>query len=173
MSSMARMPMDAVVVALLAWAAAAGAWAWHGHVLQHDRGALPAEPWEQVREKHPMPAPFEIDADGSSALLEAVVKANPFSPERRRVRVVTADDAQPPPKPPEPKRQFAFKGRVTMGTAVRAIIEDVNAKKTHFLQVGQEVAGFKVLDIQETRVILSDSKSHEELSLSLSQAKPH
>jgi hypothetical protein len=50
-----------------------------------------------------------------------------------------------------------------MGTKQRAVLQDVTSQKTYFLQLGQEVAGFKVLDIAENRVLLSDPHTQEEV----------
>ena len=57
-----------------------------------------------------------------------------------------------------------------MGAVRRAIVEDAANKKTYFLQVGQEVAGFKVLDIDESQVILSDLNTQKQMVVSRSLA---
>ncbi len=169
---MTRVPWDAVAVALVAWLGVGGAWMWRDTVLERDRAAKSTEPWQQVRTRYPMPEAFHLEPEPSTALLQAVVQANPFSSERRAAKLSLSDDQSAPPPPVvPPKPQFIFKGRVIMGAVQRAIVEDNTIKKTYFLQVGQEVAGFKVLDIQETRVILSDLKTNEELTLSLTVTK--
>ena len=63
--------------------------------------------------------------------------------------------------------QFIYKGRINLGKKQRAVIEETTAKKTYFLEVGQAVAGFKVLDIQEKQVILSDPQTSKEVAVSL------
>ena len=169
---MTRTPWDAVAVALLAWAGVGGAWLWRDGVLENDHAGKSTEPWQQVRTRYPMPEAFHLEPEPSTALLQAVVQANPFSAERRAAKLTLSDDkSAPPPPAAPPKPQFIFKGRVVMGALQRAIVEDTTTKKTYFLQVGQEVAGFKVLDIQESRVILSDLKTNEELTLSLTVTK--
>ena len=106
----------------------------------------------------------------STETVEALVRANPFSPQRR---------LKPPPSGGEtgggsgepvaaPKPKFFFKGRIDLGKRQRAIVEDTTSHKTYFLEVGQEVAGFKVLDIAENRVVLSDLQTKQEVVVSLS-----
>jgi hypothetical protein len=64
--------------------------------------------------------------------------------------------------------KFVYKGRINVGSRQRAILEDAAARKTYFLEVGQAVAGFKVLDIAENRVVLSDPQTNQEVVVSLS-----
>ena len=54
-----------------------------------------------------------------------------------------------------------------MGNQQRAIVEEGASHKTYFLQVGQTVAGFKVLDIGQKQVVLSNLATQEELVVSL------
>ena len=134
----------------------AGVWQWRQGLARQMATPPPAESWQHVRERHPMPAPFKLSVEISEALLRSVVRANPFSPVRRQTAQDTSGDSSAPAlpaAPPPPK--FVFKGRILMGAKQRAVLEDVTTKKTHFLQVGQAVAGFKVLDITETEVVLS------------------
>ena len=168
----ARAPWDATLIAVLSLAAAGGAWWWHDRALQHDAVRVSEESSQQVKEKFPMPEGIQAEASASQTILGAVVQANPFAPDRRPSKLPDAEDDEPAPPPPPPKATFIYKGRVSMGSGQRAVLEDATTKKTHFLQVGQEVAGVKVLDIEETRVILSDLKSNEEIIVQLSQTKP-
>jgi hypothetical protein len=97
------------------------------------------------------------------------VKANPFSPQRRTAPPQTTSGAAGTSgaAAAKPATQLVYKGRVSLGATQRAIVEDVTTKKTYFLQVGQEVAGYKVLDMAENEVVLSDVKTHETLQLRL------
>ena len=153
---------------------AAGAWQWQRSVFRVARTQehLTMEAWEQVKTQYPLPAEPSPAPVISAELFDAVVGANPFSPQRR----APAGAAGGPGggglgggggtvEPPAPK--FVYKGRINVGSSRRAIVEDTTAHKTYFLEVGQEVAGFKVLDIAEKQVVLSDSQSQQELVLSL------
>lgn len=148
---------------------AAGAWQWQLSVARSARAELKTEPWEQVKTQHLMP-PEPVQTPALSAeVVEAVVATNPFSAQRRAAAAATDGTGQPvagvPVEPPAP--QLLFKGRMNVGSRQRAIIEDTTAKKTYFLELGQAVAGFKVLDIGETQVVLSDPKSHENVIVPL------
>jgi|GEM_PF-3165679 len=167
---MRRVPWDAIASALLLIALGVGLWMWQGHVAHLAKKLMPQESWSHVKERFPMPEPLIPAAELSADVLEGVVRANPFSPDRRRVEQPEVAEAPVAPPPPPPA-QFVYKGRVVMGDKQRAILEETTAKKTYFLQVGQEVAGFKVLDISETRVLLSDSQKHEDIEVALTD--PH
>lgn len=163
---MRDLPWEMLLAAGALAAALAGVWQWRQGLDRQMATPAAAESWQHVRERHPMPAPFKLSGEVSEALLRSVVRANPFSPARRQ----TAQDAGGgssapalPAAPPPP--QFVFKGRILMGTKQRAVLEDVTTKKTHFLQVGQGVAGFKVLDITETEVVLSLPNTEEPLRI--------
>jgi hypothetical protein len=162
---MNRSSWDAIGTAACLVALGAGLVWWRGRLLE-DRAKPPKESWAHVRERFPIPEPVPTASELSPTLLEALVRANPFSPERRKVEPVAATAAA---AAPTPAARFVFKGRVVLGAKQRAIVEEQTSKKTYFLQVGQEVAGFKVLDIVENRVLLSDTQSNEEVTLSLTQ----
>jgi hypothetical protein len=158
---------DAVTLALVAVLATAGVVWWRAAVLREDPPAK-AESWAHVEERYPMPEPLPGAAEVSPTLLEAMLRANPFSPDRRSAFTPdepAVEEAAPVALPPK----FVYKGRVVMGSKQRAVVEEQTSKKTHFLQVGQEVAGFKVLDIAENRVLLSDQSTQEELNIFLTQ----
>lgn len=165
-----RLPWDAWALAAILAVAAGGLWAWD-HALMRRAAAGAAEASaSDVRERFPMPAPFHPPEEEASVLLRAAASARPFSSQR----------GQPPPPPaslpggltayiPAPTTPvFIYKGVVVMGAIHRAILEEAASKKTYFLQVGQEVAGFKVLDIDESRVILSHPNTQEEIAVSRS-----
>ena len=172
-SSTPQVPWDAAIVAMCLVAAAIGAAHWQQRI--HRTRALPSaiEPWKHVREQFPMPQAFDDRIKTSTPELQSVVKANPFSSKRREAPVLLPGKVEGAPaaaaKPVPP--QFVYKGRITMGAKNRAILEELKSKKTYFLQIGQEVAGFKILDISETQVVLSNPNSQEPLTLSLTPKK--
>lgn len=154
---------------------AVGVGGWRLTVFRAARPEVAGEPWAHVREQYPMPQEVEEPLTLSPETSEAVVAANPFSPKRRVVPVPadggTANGGSGTAEPPKP--QFAFKGLIKLGAKSRAILEDLQAHKTYFLEVGQDVAGFKVLDIAENQVLLSDPQTHEEVVVSVtSKAGP-
>ena len=172
---MRETPWDAVVLAALLAVVAVAAWRWQETVRHRHPVSALTESWEQAQEQFPMPPPLSSGADSSGtsrpreSLLD-VVKTNPFSPQRRTV--------PPSPRPvggaggagassAAQAAKLVYKGRVALGATRRAIVEDMAAKKTYFLQVGQEVAGYKVLDISETEVILSSVQTKDQLVLRL------
>ena len=122
----------------------------------------------ELRERFPLPAPFHPPEEQASVLLKMAAQTRPFSSHR----------GEPPPAASLPGGSaipaaaappvFVYKGVVVMGTLRRAIVEEAASKKTYFLQVGQEVAGFKVLDIDESRVILSQPNTQEQMVVSRS-----
>ncbi len=149
------------------------AWRWHQHVFQTPRPAVADQPWEQVKTTYPPTVGAPIEPAIVPAIVQAVVAANPFAAMRRTLPMdSTPGGATPATATTPPVPQFVFKGRINMGTRQRAILEDSAAKKTYFLEVGQEVAGFKVLDITESQVILSDVENHKELVVSLAVPTP-
>lgn len=62
---------------------------------------------------------------------------------------------------------FIYKGRIMLGGMPRAILEEVWSKKTHFLQLGHTVAGFKLVDMTENHVVLSNVKTNESVVVPL------
>ena len=165
------------IVVLLACAALimAATWAWHARVFHTGTAGVAGDPWEQVKQAYPLAeTPPEL-APLSAQSAQAVIQANPFSPERRRLPAQgddgtggegTTTSLEPPPKP-----HFLYKGRINVGKRQRAILEEVSTHKTYFLEVGQEVAGFKVLDITQKQVLLSDPNTHEEVVVSLASSE--
>ncbi len=167
-----RAASSASVLAVCLAVIAAGVWQWQYRVFRAARAQehLTMEAWEQVKTQHPLPAEPSLTPAISAELFDAVVGANPFSLQRR---APTDAAGAPEPlgpggrtgEPPAPK--WIYKGRINVGSSQRAIVEDTTAHKTYFLEVGQEVAGFKVLDITEKQVVLSDLESQQELIVSL------
>jgi len=105
---MSDTPWDAVLMAVLLAAVAGGAWRWQQTVRGRYHLTPPADSWEQAQDQFPMPVPFGaagadpfgIGRPGES--LQEVVKANPFSPQRRAVPPpsalgAAAGGAVPPP----------------------------------------------------------------------------
>jgi len=162
------------VVACLS-AIVAGTWWWRGRVYHAEQGQPAAAPWKHVQEHYPIPPELTEAQRLSPAIFEAIIAANPFSAARRLAPPsnTSAPDGGPTAVTAPPKPQFAYKGLIKFGNRQRAILEDAATRKTHFLEVGQEVAGFKVLDIAENRVVLSDPQTKEELVVSIaSKASP-
>lgn len=154
---------SAIGVALIAAFAAAGSWWWQGSVFRAPRVEVGGENWDPVKQAYPLPTTSGEMPEGSVAALEAILRENPFSAQRRPATSAGGsngpDTGAQPVEPPKPV--FVYKGRINMGQRQRAIMEDPVAKKTYFLEVGQEVATFKVLDITESQVLLSDTQSSE------------
>lgn len=174
-SGRAALSRTAVLAGVTAALAAAVGW-WRLSLLHAPPAAVPREPWERVQQEYPLPPEEMPRLSGGADVAESLVAANPFSPERRRAPPQPGEQgagerlaAATPPPPP----RFVYKGRVQLGARQRAVVEETTARKTYFLEVGQEVAGFKVLDIDEKRVLLSNLQTHEEVAVSLtSTASP-
>jgi len=169
--STSRAPMESAIVFAIGMAVlAAGTWGWHARVFQARQVQPLKESWEHVKEDYPLPQKPADVAPVSLKAAEAVVESNPFSPQRRQVPPKTDETGHTGPAGAAqvlaPK--FIYKGGINLGKRQRAIVEDTNNHKTYFLEVGQEVAGFKVLDIAENQVVLSDLHSNEKLIVSLS-----
>jgi len=131
-------------------------------------------PWTHVQEQYPIPSEPEEAQKLSPEAFEAIRAANPFSSARRlKPPTDSSSEGGASATVAAPAPQFVYKGLIKFGNRQRAILEDLTTHKTHFLEVGQEVAGFKVLDIAENRVVLSDPKTKEELVVSIaSKASP-
>ena len=161
--------LSALVLAAVLAVAAGAAWRWRGMVHAREAEALMKDSWEEVHDRFPMPPERAPDLSLEAGTFEGVVRANPFSPLRRAVPLPREEAVEgvdgTPAQPGQP--QLVYKGRIALGTKQRAIIENLTDKKTHFLEVGQEVAGFKVLDIAENRVVLSDEETRAEVVLSV------
>lgn len=159
-------PTMAVCLALIA----TGAWRWQVSVFRSVRSDshLQADTWEPVKTQYAIPPDPNPTPALSAELVDTVVSANPFSPQRRAAGL--------PGAPAEggsgggavaASPKFVYKGRINVGSRQRAILEDATARKTYFLEVGQAVAGFKVLDIAENQVVLSDPHAQQELVVPL------
>ena len=145
-------------------------WGWQGGIARSRHLEGTGEPWDRVKNVYPMSDKSPTVPTLPKDLLERVVHANPFSPKRRFVapQPDAGGDSSHQGPSPSATPAFLYKGRVTLGTRQRAILQETTSGKTYFLEVGQAVAGFKVLDIAENRVVLSDSQTGKELSVSLS-----
>ena len=149
---------------------------WRLSIRREEKSGLPKESWERIKEEYPLPSERVSDVVIPTETFTAFLAANPFSPQRLQLPA-SSDGSGAASKegtgalPPVPK--FAYKGRMQLGSRQRAILEDSSIGKTYFLEVGQGVANFKVLDIDEKRVLLSDPLTHEEVAVSLtSTANP-
>jgi len=151
-----------------------GTWYWQRAVHRRAGPSVVEEPWEHVQERFPLPSESVHIAELSGDLASVIVSANPFSPKRRQIPPPASQQAQgqgaelAPPPPP----QFVYRGRIVLGTTERAVLEEAMTKKTYFLQAGQEVRGFKVLDMTEDRVVLSDTQTNEEVIVPMRVAVP-
>ena len=162
---------SAALVALSLVIVTVGVWRWRSSVFRSPRLETVSESWDQLKHAYPIPSGAQAIPALSSETVDVVLHANPFSPQRRAVATdvenpqqgtgaVTASMISGPP-------QFIYKGQINLGKKQRAVIEETTAKKTYFLELGQEVAGFKVLDIKEKQVILSDPQTNKEVVVSL------
>ena len=167
-----RLPWDAWALAVVLSGAAGGVWLWDRALVARTAPVVTDASPREIRERLPIPSAFQLPDEEGSVLLRAAAETNPFSSKR----------GEPPPASPAaggggstvqaapPAPIFVFKGIVAMGAIRRAIVEDAASKKTYFLQVGQEVAGFKVLDIDESQVLLSDLNTQKQMAVSRSPA---
>ena len=152
---------------------AVGTWGWQSRVSHLRRDDAPAgESWVHVQHDYPTMQDVPEVPMLLSEVAEGVVRANPFSSRRRFVPSATGGGTEHGGTEVEPaKPVFTYKGRINLGQRQRAIVEETASGKTYFLEVGQEVAGFKVLDITENRVVLSDPNTNKEVEVSLISSK--
>jgi hypothetical protein len=170
--------VPAVASAVLLGAAALGAWWWRAVAFRGAREEVVSESWQRFKEEWPLPEPSPEPPAISVETIDIAVRANPFSPQRRRVQAAssgTGEAAEPPIERIAP--HFVYKGRINLGQRQRAVLEETTTQKTHFVETGQTVAGFKVLDITEDQVVLSDLQTREDVLVPLvssaaSNAKP-
>ena len=171
MTSARISPAPSIFLTLALAAAAIGVGWWQQRVRHAPVEGIAGDPWDKVKAQYPLPDEALEVPRLSPEAAASLVEANPFSPKRRFVppAVGTGTQTGGVEQPPEPV--FAYKGRINLGKRQRAVVEDTTTKKTYFLEVGQEVAGFKVLDISESEVLLSDLTTNEELVISLTSSK--
>ena len=149
----------AVTTAVVAFAS----WRWQASIVRAQPTKTIEEAWEQVKEAYPLPQGAAPRASFSDEMADALVSANPFSPKRRFVLPPATEGTGGKLIEPLQPAAFIYKGQISVGSRQRAILENTATQKTHFLEVGQEVAGFKVLDIAQTQVVLSNLHTHEEV----------
>lgn len=162
---------SSLIAALSLAVVAAGVWRWRSSVIGGPRVELASEPWDQLKASYPLPLGPQDAPTLSNAVVDSVLQANPFSPQRRAVSTAVGNPQQGggggrAPVAAGPP-QFIYKGRIHLGKRQRAVIEETTAKKTYFLEVGQVVASFKVLDIKENQVVLSDPQTSKEVVVPL------
>ena len=156
----------------------AGTWWWQQSIVSLKHDEVHPVSWEQVKTDYPIPTESSEPAKLSPETAQAIVRMNPFSPKRHLGAPTPAGTSAPPDLSGTGAQdagqvKFAYRGRINLGNRQRAIVEDTTVHKTYFLEVGQEVAGFKVLDIAENRVVLPNLQTNEELMVSLaSTASP-
>ena len=167
---MIRHRWDVVIGAIVASLLTAMAAVWQHRMTRRMGPSSETESWQQVRERFPMPAETTTAPPFAEGLPDMIVQANPFSSDRRPpaspASSTTTQAAAPVPA------RFAYKGRIMMSGTPRAIMEDVAKKKTHFVQVGQELQGYRVEEIQERAVIVSDLATQESRVIPLATKSP-
>lgn len=167
---------QSVALALIMAAGMGLAWWWRQRVVRAKPTETIEASWEHVKREYPLSLELVEPPRLSAETATAVVRANPFSPERFRAPGPASGGEGDPGgsggAPVIAPPRFVYKGRVNFGKSQRAIVEETTSRKTHFLEVGQEVTGFKVLDISETRVLLSNLKTREEVVVSLTATGP-
>lgn len=161
-----------VALAVTLMALAGGIWRWHARVFHAQRMDVKGDSWDRVKQQYPLPPTLAEATAISPETADMIARANPFSPQRRAVSAPAAaveGQSQGVLVPSAPK--FLYKGRIDLGKRQRAIVEETTMKKTYFLEVGQDVAGFKVLDIAEDQVVLSDPQTHQEVVISIASKR--
>lgn len=158
---------SAMVVSIILGLLAGGLMVWEKSVRRHPLAPdIKPDVWKHIEEHFPIPPSKAIPLMVSGKMLEGIVATNPFSPLRGKETAssgVVADTQAPIPV----EAQWIYKGRIALGKRQRAILENTTTGKTHFLEVGQAVAGFKLLDMSEGQVILSDEQTDKHVVLSL------
>ncbi|MBI4354123.1 MAG: hypothetical protein HY595_02690 [Candidatus Omnitrophica bacterium] len=157
-------PVESIVATIVCVTLAFMAWQWQQAIRRRQPPLVVAEHWEHVKELFPTPEALESPSATDPETLQRVVQVNPFSRQRRHVSKPaeeTAAEEKPLPV------SFVFKGRVVMGAKQRGILEDRRQKKTVFVQAGQEVSGFQVVDIKEEEMVLLNLETKEELHVPL------
>ena len=166
MHAMTR-PTTAVGLAVAVVVMTATTWGWQARIFRARPMQVTGEPWEQVKDEYPLPHEIPPRVLFAPETAEAVVQANPFSPQRRFVPPPPTGGSDGAASPTPDEAQFLYKGQISVGKRQRAIMENTTTRKTHFLEVGQEVAGFKVLDITQNQVVLSNLHTHEDVVVPL------
>ena len=158
---------SSLVIALSLAVATIGVWRWRASVFRGPHAAVASESLGQLKDIYPLPSESQDVLVFSDDVVDAVLHASPFSSQRRAVPTDVGNLQQSGGAGVGPvisgPPQFIYKGRIHLGKRQRAVIEETTSKKTYFLEVGQEVAGFKVLDIQENQVVLSDPQTSKEV----------
>ena len=147
----------------------ASTWGWQARIFRSRQTEVKTEAWDQVKDQYPISPERQAAPTFTAEMSSAVERASPFSSTRHFVQPPSGGGggeggsgggATLPPK-------FVYKGQISMGKRQRGILEDTATQKTHFLEVGQEVAGFKVLDISQNQMVLWDSQTQQQVVVSL------
>ena len=162
-------PRTSVGLAVTLAAVAFGTWWWQNRIFHLRRDdAATSDSWAHVQHDYPMVQGVPDVPALSAEVVEGVVRANPFSSKRWVAPPTAGGGPEHGGAAVEPAKPiFVYKGRIQLGQRQRAIMEETASRKTYFLEVGQEVAGCKVLDISENRVVLSDLQTNKEVVVSL------
>ncbi|MBI1991722.1 MAG: hypothetical protein HYS71_00580 [Candidatus Omnitrophica bacterium] len=160
-----------VVLAFVLVAVTAASWGWQRGIVRAAPVEVREEGWKRVKDEYPLASANQPPVSFSSATAEAVARANPFSPTRRVVPRPISEGTGTEEGWEETGEfltpRLIYRGQIRVGQSLRAIMEDAATKKTHFLEVGQEVAGFKVLDMTQRQVIVWNFKTQEEVVVPL------
>ena len=135
-------------------------------------GALPRTPEERELERIFPVTPLSLEAlqrTEDFTTYTPLLEHDPF------VRIQTAPSAQgaaPAPAETPVESQLLFRGRAVLGKRQVAVIEVESSHETLFVGIGQDVEGFKVIDIAEDRVVLSKSPD-QQVTLRLADEATH
>jgi len=112
--------------------------------------------------------PQEIDIEKVQDLVafshyEGMLKRSPFfKVQPRQAKASTAGTVVLPVEESTPV--FLYKGKIAAGNRLLVIIEQTRSGETFMVAKGEQLNGYKVLDITDTEVILS-KKGEENISL--------
>ncbi|RMG58403.1 MAG: hypothetical protein D6713_07830, partial [Deltaproteobacteria bacterium] len=113
-----------------------------------------------------------VPAGGRISLkdFDVIVEKNPFHPERK---IPTVEEKKAVFTPPPPPPQFVLYGTLISGTEKIAIMEDRRSpvilrsgrKKVSVLTVGEELSGYRVVDILPEKVVMEKGGEKVEVPL--------
>lgn len=104
----------------------------------------------------------KVKASDEASGYKLLLQRSPFYRVRSEEKIGKVEPI--PVKEPPKKSIVKYKGRVIMGSKVMVIIEDEGTGKSFFVEEGDMVGDFLVLNIDEKRVVLK-KKSGEEVIL--------
>ena len=119
-----------------------------------DLGVAPRPPAEQELQRAFPVEPLALESLQRTADMTAyapLIEQDPFV----RVKTATAGVSAPEEPPAPAAAELVFRGRVVLKGRQVAVVENATSHETLFVGVGQEIDGWKVIDIDEERVVLS------------------